>query len=574
MTHSVADLGVAAVAANGNGHGHAPPEEELPPLTGADSPEDPPPQEDDPLAAAEAFVAPSALNASRTMNACRFLLDHGCHLVLAWGDDVNPADVWAIGDTGRLEVGPLLSMFTRTARRYLAGCLGLDKADFGVASRDASSLDSAEGWSSVKRVLRPGYDRLMSEGLVPEGISVINRDDIDANLRYMGAPNGVIDLHTAERLSPEEVVERQAFVHCQIPDDYDPEATHPAVDIIMPEEPATPEMAWWYKMRGVMLLRKPSREAAVQMNAPGSGKTTVANGDRAAFGPSYVTTCLSGTFTKPRFSAGPSGHNSGLFMFKSPVRIVYLIEADAELHPELVNAISGGEVSTPARDVGEKMVVFHATGHLVIQANLPEDGDESGVKLNIGRRGETNARAALMDRLKFVAMPVIPPEKKDGGFPEGSLRDGFLDAEAPEDARLRRQAWVARSVRQAAAMAGKVMPPPLKAMEDLAEARRMEELLPWEREWLPTALVPLKEHGAEAATPDRVYESYMAWHARIEGKVVVMVGKRTIGNAVKKLFGAAESTWIPEKKKADRIHRGWMINTGERGGPREDEAPT
>ena len=154
------------------------------------------------------------------------------------------------------------------------------------------------------------------------------------------------------------------------------------------------------------------------------------------------------------------------------------------------------------------------------------------------------------------------------------MRDGFLDAEAPEDARRRRQAWVARSVRQAAAMAGKVMPPPLKTMEDLAEARRMDELLPWEREWLPTALVRLKEHGAEAATPDRVYESYMAWHARMEGKAVVMVGKRTIGNAVKKLFGAAKSTWIPEKKKADRIHRGWMINTGERGGPREDEAPT
>ena len=540
-----------AVAVNGNGT------HEAPPLIGADSPEEEPPAARDLLAEAAAFVVPGPQNVSKTMNGCRFLLDHGHRIVLAWGDDENAPDVYVLSDTGRLEVGPLLSMLTQTARRYLANCLGLEKADFRVAAKDASALDSAEGWGSVKKALRAAYDRLAAEGLIPEGLTVIGRDDIDANLRYLGAPNGVVDLHTTKLLSPAEVVERRAFIHCSIPDDYDPDATHPAVDIIMPEEPATPEMAWWYQARGVALTRSPNREIFVHINRPGSGKTTVGNGDRCSFGADYVTTTPSGTFAKPKFSSGPSGHNSGVFALESPVRIVYIIEADSDLHPEPLNAHSGGESSTPARDVGEKFTNFRVTGHLVIQANVPDNGDETSVRLNLGRKGGSDARAALADRMKFIVMPALDPEARDPGFPDGNLRNGFDDPENPEDARRRRQAWVARSVRQAAAMTGKTLPPPLAAMEGLAEERRLAEASAWEREWLPHALVPLTGY-ANPVTSAEVYANYLQWHADAEMPKEQLATKNAIGRAIGLRY--TKSIKATRHGVTETVHPGWVLN--------------
>ena len=538
-----------AVAINGNSA------HEAPPLIGADSPEEEPPAARDLQAEAAAFVAPGAKNVSKTMNAARFILDHGHLLVLAWGDDENPPDIYALSDTGRLEVGPLLSMHTMTARRYLANCLGLEGNDFRTATKDANALDSAEGWASVKKVLRAAYDRLAAEGLIPEGLTVIGRDDIDANLRYLGAPNGVVDLHTTRLLSLAEVVERRAFVHCSIPDDYDPDATHPAVDIIMPEEPATPEMAWWYQARGVGLTRSPNREIFVHLNRPGSGKTTVGNGDRCSFGTDYVKSTPSGTFVKPKFNPGPGGHNSGMFALKVPVRLVYVVEADSDLHPEPLNAVAGGESSNPGRDVGDKFTNFRVTGHLVIQANVPDDGDETSVRLNLGSKGGADARAGLAERVKFIVMPTLDPEDRDPGFPNGNLRDKFEDPDNPEDARRRRQAWVARSVRQAAAMTGKTLPPPLTAMEDQAEERRLAEASAWEREWLPHVLVP-RTGDANSVASAEVYANYRQWHAEMTKEQLAT--KNAIGRAIGRRY--AKSIKETRHGGTATVYPGWVLN--------------
>ena len=543
-----------AVAVNGNSA------HEAPPLIGADSPEEEPPAARDLQAEAAAFVAPGAKNVSKVMNGARFILDHGHRLVLAWGNDEKPPDVYVLSDTGRLDVGPLLSMLTATARRYLADCLGLEGNDFRTATKDASALDSAEGWASVKKTLRAAYDRLAAEGLIPEGISVIDRGAVDANLRYMGAPNGVIDLHEARLLTPREVVEREAFVHCSIPDDYDPDATHLAVDIIMPEEPATPEMAWWYQGRGVGLTRTPNREIFIHINRPGSGKTTIGNGDRESFGPDYVKNTPPGTFVKPRFSAGPGGHNSGLFAFRSPTRLVYIIEADSEMYPELLNAVAGGDSSMPARDVSEKIIGFRVTGHLVIQANVPgthDEIDKTSIRLNLGKKGDADARAGLAERLKFVVMPVFDPEDRDPGFPEGDLRDGFHNPNDPEDARRRRQAWVARSVRQAAAMAGKTLPPPLTAMEDLAEERRLAEAPAWKREWLPRALVP-RTGDANSVPSKEVYADYLRWHSDAGMAKEELATKKAIGRAICNQY--TKSRKETRNGKTDTVYPGWVLN--------------
>ena len=526
------------------------------PLTGADSPVQPPPPERDIEAEAAAFVAPCQHNSSRTMNACRFLLDHGHCLVLAWGDDEKLPEVYVINETGRLEVGTLLGMLTETARRYLGRCLGLDKADFRLASADARALDSAEGWQSTRKVLRAAYARLEAEGLLPEGLDVVARDFVDANLRYMGAPNGVIDLHEGRVLAPHEVRKRQAYVHAQIEDDFVPDATHPAVDIIMPEKPTSPEKAWWYKMRGVILIRTPNREIVVHMTPAGSGKTTISNGDRMSFGSSYYSTVPSSTFEKSRFGNGPSSHNSGMIKFKAPCRGCYMAESDGEMNPTDLNLVGGGEGKIAARDVAEKISLFPPTAHLIIQANVPEDEDSSGLKLNIYGSSDSTAAAALRDRLKFIPMPAIPKEESDPGFPRGNLRDGFGDNNDPNDARLRRQAWVARSVRQAVAMVGQELPPPLKTMNDLLEERRVAEGPLWVREWLPHVLLPVGDTRAAVATFDDVYQDYLRWHQENEGGKPD--SRKAVGQKVKKTYTPLTSTTV--NGKTTKFYHGWTLN--------------
>ena len=540
----------------------SPAPEPLPPLKGADAPKPPPPPAADVLTAEDAFVAPCAKNATRTMNACRFILDHGHRLVLSWGNDEAAPGVHVINDNGRLDVGPLLGMLTETARKYLAGCLGLEKEDFRITTTDARGLDSVEGWNSVKQVLRAAHSRLEKDGLVPDGLVVVPRDVFDANLRYMGAPNGVIDLHQARLLSAREVRENQAFVTCEIPDDYNSQATHPAVDIIMPEKPASPEMDWWYRMRGVMVTRSPNREIIVQMNRGGSGKTTIANGDKAALGRSYVRTIPVSTFVKSRFNSGPSSHNGGMLGFRSPVRIGYMGESDGEMSVPDLNLVGGGEGEMPARDVSEKTVYFRPTAHLVIQSNTPEEGETGGVKLKLSRKGGASAQSALRDRLKFIAMPRLTEEEKDPGYVDGGLRDGFGDANPdPDDARRRRQAWVARTVRQAKAMVGKEMPAPLQIMEDLAEERRLAEADAWEKEWLPYALVPQEDPDALGVLSSAVYGSYCKWHAEqpdMDGKPV---SKKAIGAAIGATY--ARSKDVTVRGKTDKFHPGFALNTGQ-----------
>ena len=540
----------------------SPAPEPPPPLEGADAPKPPPPPAADVLTAEDAFVAPCAKNATRTMNACRFILDHGHRLVLSWGNDEAAPGVHVINDNGRLDVGPLLGMLTETARKYLAGCLGLEKEDFRITTTDARGLDSVEGWNSVKQVLRAAHSRLEKQGLVPDGLVVVPRDVFDANLRYMGAPNGVIDLHQARLLSAREVRENQAFVTCEIPDDYNSQATHPAVDIIMPEKPASPEIDWWYRMRGVMVTRSPNREIIVQMNRGGSGKTTIANGDKAALGRSYVRTIPVSTFVKSRFNSGPSSHNGGMLGFRSPVRIGYMAESDGEMSVPDLNLVGGGEGEMPARDVSEKTVYFRPTAHLVIQSNTPEEGETGGVKLKLSRKGGASAQSALRDRLKFIAMPLLTEEEKNPGYVDGGLRDGFGDANPdPDDARRRRQAWVARTVRQAKAMVGKDMPAPLQSMEDLAEGRRLAEADAWEKEWLPYALVPQEDPDALGVLSSAVYGSYCKWHAEqpdMDGKPV---SKVAIGKAIGATY--ARSKDVTVRGKTDKFHPGFALNTGQ-----------
>ena len=533
----------------------------VPPLIGADIPVQPPPPERDIEAEADAFVVPSQLNATRTMNACRFLLDHGHRLVLAWGDDEKPPGVYVISENGRLEVGSLLGMLTETARKYLGQCLNLERSDFRVVSADARALDSAEGWKSVRQAIRAAYHRLEAMELLPPGLDVVGRDFIDADLRYMGAPNGVIDLHEGRLLSAREVRERRAYVLSQIPDDFVPDATHPAVDLIMPEKPTSEEMAWWYAMRGVGFTRAPNREIVAQLSPRNWGKTTIANGDKVSFGNAYVSGVPGTTFAKSKFGNGPGSHNTGLIGFQAPSRIRYMSDADAEMNPASLNQVSGGEATIFARDVSEKGVEFHPSAHLVIQANLPDEAGSSGagVKFNM-HGGNSTAAAALVDRLKFVIMPEILEEERDLGFPDGNLRDGFLDRNNADDSRLRRQAWVARTVRQAVAMAGKTMPPPLKSMNDFLEERRRAEGPLWGSEWLPYVLVPIGDDDSPVASSAAVYESYLRWHSENadENEDGKPASTTAIGRAIGQFYTPRSAGRV--NGKPAKVYRGWTLN--------------
>ena len=101
------------------------------------------------------------------------------------------------------------------------------------------------------RVNEPQHTKLL------ELVTECTRDELDADLRYLGARNGVIDLYSGRLLPPEEG--GKALVTFQCPTTFDPEATSPDVDRLFAH--LSPDLRrYWWRVLGYHLLGNPPVE--------------------------------------------------------------------------------------------------------------------------------------------------------------------------------------------------------------------------------------------------------------------------------------------------------------------------
>ncbi len=87
---------------------------------------------------------------------------------------------------------------------------------------------SASGRRAVIESLPLAHSILLKQKAVPAGLRSVPAETIDADARYVGAPNGVVDLETGRLLSGTEA--RRALVSHTLPDPYDGNASHRLVD--------------------------------------------------------------------------------------------------------------------------------------------------------------------------------------------------------------------------------------------------------------------------------------------------------------------------------------------------------
>ena len=492
----------------------------------------------------ESLTAPSQDTATEAANATRFLVDHADRLVVAYNeDDLLPADVYAYTERGTLSVGPLEGMMLETSGRHMALVMKLDKKALGRAEivRHAQRFDNALRLPVVIANLRGAIARLRRADLLPESLVIKARSDINGHLQYMGAPNGVLNLFTGLMLPPDEA--RATFTTAQIPDPYDPEATHADVDVIMPEEPTSPEMEWWSKTRGILFTRAPAKEIIAMLTPPDSGKTVISNCDRDAFGPSYVNSLRPQTLQKSDYS-GPSSYNNGLLLFGNGMRILYMPEAKGDIDVGLVNLVTGGERAFGARGIKEKDVMVTATAHIIMQSNVPEHGS-ADLRFGISSTSEDSEAAALRDRLYLLPMPQIPKDQQKKAYLS-------ISAESVEF----RQAWVARTVRQCMAMAGQSWPDRLVSQEDALGDLQHRETKPWRTEWLEHALVV--DQKSEVNSKE-VYQDYEGWYEANGG---VKELQRTITAAMSARYGPhhdRKTIWWNGKRAQVTIWYGFAL---------------
>ena len=169
------------------------------------------------------------------------LREHGHRMVLAtrpYGSAPHVEVYWR-GDTGLLERRPeefgvrLWESRTRYLQEARDACNRgeITKDDFQSCVRDAKRMGSADGLRAVADSLLVAYRVLERDDAVPDGLELVDQADIDADGRFLGAPDGIVDLSSGRLLSISEA--RHTLVSRTIPDPFDPEARDPDVDTLL-----------------------------------------------------------------------------------------------------------------------------------------------------------------------------------------------------------------------------------------------------------------------------------------------------------------------------------------------------
>ena len=477
----------------------------------------------------------------------RLLQDHAARLTVTRPTATERSRLYAVLPTGLLTAAPhiLQARLSETHDIY-----GQEIIESGVSGRALTAVArhcrSLKEPGTLRRILEAlggVIADLEMRGTLPDGLDICEAGDIDADWRYLGARNGVINLMTGRLLDPVEA--RWHRVSAMVPDEYDPDARHPLVDIVMPLHPDSDEQRWWHRYRGWALTHPVHRDLVAMGTPPNTGKTALRNCDNASMG-DYVVTVGKSAWAQPRgYSATSTAHNGELTRMCTPARLAYSSELAPPLNTQVLNEITGGDRGTRARDVREKSVELRRPPHLIVQFNT---GKGEMPVLPIG--GKTESERALHDRTMCLPMPVIPHEKRDGRLLDIASYDKIF-----------RQAWVARSVEQCRALLDSPdnCPTPPQGCVTMKEAlaRQAHAALPrWQTELVPRLFRP-RESGdpsdVTVADSYTAYRRYRSFH-ETDGDGPV-VSQSTFSTELKRHYGSSRRSKVRRAVEDQHVSR-------------------
>ena len=292
--------------------------------------------------------------------------------------------------------------------------------------------------------------------------------------RYLGAPNGVIDLDTGELITG--AAARALLVSRSVPDPYDPTAQHPMIDGLLAHL-GVDERQYLLSALGFALRGNPARRFYLLAGERNGGKTTVLAAGKACVGDvkagGYGMTIQPAVLLTDRLQHA-NGHQGGLFGVQD-ARIATVSEIPdgrGRFNVGLLKSLTGGDPDS-VRDVGEKAGPSRpATATIFVAANPPD----------FDRLDLTDS--ALEDRARILPYPSLPA---------GRRNPAVLDI--VQNNPKARQAMLAVLVRAAKAFAGNPYPPEdipsvIEAVEDRRQASIGEV-----GQWLRDNLIKCRGEG-------------------------------------------------------------------------------
>lgn len=238
--------------------------------------------------------------------------------------------------------------------------------------------------------------------LDPERFGELTRctaDELDADLRYLGCDNGVVDVHTGELLSPEEGRKHLMTRTTGVP--FDPDATHADVDRLFGHlEPEVRE--WYWKVMAYSLFGRPSRRIYLIVGEKGGGKSAMVQAYVGTLG-EYAEEPMDSALTE---SSGSGQHNTELAAFASPTRVCIMDDVNLpsrRASAALLKRLSGDGHFT-FRRLRENPQTRRATATLLIVAN-------PGKLPRLHLEDE-----AMVDRIRELPYPSVPERKRDPGL--------------------------------------------------------------------------------------------------------------------------------------------------------------
>ena len=229
--------------------------------------------------------------------------------------------------------------------------------------------------------------------------------DLDANMRYLGCLNGVIDLHAGKLLEPDKA--RGALVTLRAPTEFDPNARHPVVDDLLGRMSAE-RRGHYLGALGNALRATPKRLYAVVCE-PDCGKTTHLNLTVNTLGKHYAKVAAQNVIQqRKRERSSETQLTPGLTAWWEPTRVIFFDEVkESVLSPELVKDLTGGGLIT-ARILNKNLKTKRATATTFLFSNeetVPQIGNSTDKGLRV--------------RYRELRFPHIPDEVRD----EGEIRD-------------------------------------------------------------------------------------------------------------------------------------------------------
>ena len=224
--------------------------------------------------------------------------------------------------------------------------------------------------------------------------------DIDAQTRYLGAPNGVIDLHTGELLTGPAA--RATLTSRQLPDAYNPNATSPAVDRLFGHIPAT-EREWLFSALGHALRGYPNRRLYLITGPAGAGKSTMLQAIAGALGDCGGELSLAALREKRDASANQP-EAMGLQQWR--VAVITEPPGGGAISESRIRAASGGDAIPLRLNYSNELHARRTTATMFWACN-PDNIPALALQ-----------QKALFDRLRVLQYPALPDGARDESLPD------------------------------------------------------------------------------------------------------------------------------------------------------------